>query len=132
MRPFNSLENIEKFRHILKSSPSIYESSGIHFFKTTTGILLGPDTFDMSRLVMTFLTNLGVNMNILQFKLSPWRENRQRDIWVSSRFEFLEKFFAVWFYQKQKTTTQVRYIALVNRFTFAVNTISNLPKVIRA
>ena len=51
---------------------------------------------------------------------------------MSSRFEFLEKFFAVWFYQKQKTTTQVRYIALVNRFTFAVNTISNLAKVIRA
>ena len=71
MNVFNSLENIEKFRHILKSSASIYESSGIHFFKTTTGILLGQDTFDKSRLVMTFLTNLGVNMNIVQFELSP-------------------------------------------------------------
>ena len=33
------------FRHILKSSASIYESSGSQFFRTTTGIQSGPDAF---------------------------------------------------------------------------------------
>ena len=34
----------------------MYESSGSQFFKTTTGKQLGPDIFDQSRFVMTFLT----------------------------------------------------------------------------
>ena len=34
------------FRYILKSSASIYESLGSQFFRTTTGILSGPDVFD--------------------------------------------------------------------------------------
>ena len=45
---------------ILKSSASMYESSGSQFFRTTTGIQWGPDAFDESRFVMTFLTILGV------------------------------------------------------------------------
>ena len=48
------------FRHILKSSASMYESSGSQFFRTTTGIQWGPDAFDESRFAMTFLTILGV------------------------------------------------------------------------
>ena len=32
------------------------KSSGSQFFTTTTGIQSGPDTFDKSRFVMTFLT----------------------------------------------------------------------------
>ena len=54
----------DSFRHILKSSANMYESSGSQFFRTTTGMQWGPDVFDESRLVMTFVTILGV-MEIL-------------------------------------------------------------------
>ena len=62
------------FRHILKSSASMYESSGSKFFRTTTGIQSGPDAFDEQRFVMTFLTNLEVIE--MQFQVSTKRENR--------------------------------------------------------
>ena len=53
----NNLENqILSFRHILKRSASIYESSGSQFFKTSTGILSGPEAFDEARFVLTFCT----------------------------------------------------------------------------
>ena len=58
MRPSNNLE--DSFRHILTSSASMSERSGPQFFRTTTGIQSGPDAFDESRFVMTFLTILGV------------------------------------------------------------------------
>ena len=54
----------ESLRHILKSSVSMYESSGLQFFRATTGIQSGPDAFDESRFVMTLLTILEV-MEIL-------------------------------------------------------------------
>ena len=38
----------DSFRHILKSSASMYESSGSQFFRTTTRIQSRPDTFDGS------------------------------------------------------------------------------------
>ena len=38
----------------------MYEISGSQFSRITTGIQPGPDVFDKSKLVMTFLTNLGV------------------------------------------------------------------------
>ena len=38
----------------------MYESSDSHLPRATTGIQSGPDAFDKSRLVMSFLTNLGV------------------------------------------------------------------------
>ena len=41
-------------RHVLKSSASMYETSGSQFFKTTTGIQSGLDAFDKSKLIMTF------------------------------------------------------------------------------
>ena len=47
----------------------MYESSGSQFFRTTTGIQSGPDAFDGSRLVMTFLTLLGVMEIICSFRL---------------------------------------------------------------
>ena len=50
----------DSFRHILKSSASIYESSGSQFFRITTGIQSGPDPSDEPRFIMTFLTILGV------------------------------------------------------------------------
>ena len=51
------------------------ESSDSLFFRITTGIQSGPDAFNESKLVMTFLTHLGVT-DILWFQLSPRRESR--------------------------------------------------------
>ena len=75
----------DSFRHIFKSSASMYEISGSQFFRTTTEIQSGPDAFDESRfvMIMIFLTIVGVT-EILCSKKIP----------ESSRLEFLEKFLA--------------------------------------
>ena len=57
------------FRHLLKSLASMPESSGSQFFRTTTGIQSGPDAFDESRFIMTFLTILGVTEILCSFRL---------------------------------------------------------------
>ena len=44
----------DSFRHILKSSAGMYESSDSKFFRTTTGIESGPDASNESKFVMTF------------------------------------------------------------------------------
>ena len=71
----------------------MYESSGSQFFRTTTGIQSGPDAFDESRFVMTFLTILGVTDILCSFRLAL-EGKTGKEIPESSRFEFLEKFFA--------------------------------------
>ena len=46
------------------------QDSGSQFLlRTTTAIQLGPDTFDESRCIMTFLTILGVAEILCSFKL---------------------------------------------------------------
>ena len=49
----------------------MYESSGSHFFITTTGIRSGPNAFDKSRFVMTFLTIVGVTEVLCSFRIVP-------------------------------------------------------------
>ena len=71
----------------------MYESSGSQFFKTTTGIQSGPDAFDESRFVMTFLTILGVMEILCSFRL-VLKGKAGKEIPEPSRFEFLEKFLA--------------------------------------
>ena len=71
----------------------MYESSASQFFRTTTGIQSGPDTFDESRFVMTFLTILGVMEILCSFRL-VLEGKTGKQIPKSSRFEFLEKFLA--------------------------------------
>ena len=65
MRPSSktrlSQKHIEKF--------SMYENSGSQFFRTTIGIQSGPDAFDESRFIMTFLNFLGVMEILCSFKL---------------------------------------------------------------
>ena len=71
----------------------MYESSGSQFFRTTTGIQSGPDAFDKSRFIMTFLTILGVTEILCSFKLVlEWKTGKE--IPEPSRLEFLEKFLA--------------------------------------
>ena len=81
----------DSFRHILKSSASMYESSGPQLFRTTTGIISGPDTFDESKFVMTFLTILGIMEIISSFRL-VLEGKSGKEIPKPSKLEFLEKF----------------------------------------
>ena len=92
MRPSNNLENKTPL-DTLQSSGSMYESSGSQFFKSTTGIQSGPDAFDESRFVMTFLTILGVTEILCSFRLVLERKTG-KEIPESSRLEFLEKILA--------------------------------------
>ena len=69
------------------------ESLGSQFFRTTNGIQSGPDTFDKSRFIMTFLTILRVTEILCSFNL-VLETKTGKEIPESSRFEFLEKFLA--------------------------------------
>ena len=72
----------------MKNSASMYERSGSQFFRTTTGIQPGPDAFDESRFVMTFLTILAVTEILCSFRLVPEGKSH-KEIPESSRLEFL-------------------------------------------
>ena len=85
----------------------MYESSGSQFFRATTGIQSGPDAFDESRFVMTFLTNLGVLEVLCNFRL-VLEGKTGKEIPESSRLGFLDKFLANSFsLSGVKTTPQV-------------------------
>ena len=90
MRLSNNLENKTPW-DTLSSPASIHESSGSQFFRTTTGIHSGPDAFDESRFVMTFLTILGVTEILSSFGLIL-EEKTGKEIPEETRLEFLEKF----------------------------------------
>ena len=77
----------------MKSSASMYEYSGSQFFRTTIGIQSGPDAFDESMVVMTFLTILGVTEIVCSFRL-VLEAITGKKIPESSRLEFLERFLA--------------------------------------
>ena len=93
MRTSSNLEKKDSIRHLLKSSASMYESSGSYFFRTTTGLQSGPDAFDESRFVMTFLTILVVMEILCSFRL-VLEAKTSKEIPESSRLEFIEKFSA--------------------------------------
>ena len=69
----------------------MYESSGSQFFRTTNGKYSGPDAFDESRFVMTFLNILGIKKILCSFRL-VLEGKTGKEIPESSRLEFLEKF----------------------------------------
>ena len=73
---------------MLKKSASTYKSSGSQFFRTTTGIQSGPNAFDKSRFIMTFLTILGVTEILCSFRL-VLEGKEGKKIFKSSIFEFL-------------------------------------------
>ena len=83
----------DSFRQILESSASMFEISGSQsqFFRTTTEIQSGPDAFDESRFIMTFLTILGVIEILWSFRL-VLEGKIGKEIPESSRLKFLEKF----------------------------------------
>ena len=69
----------------------MYESSGSQFFRATAGIQSGPDAFDESRFIMTFLTVLGVMEILCSFRLVLGKQVKR---YQSHQDEFLEKFLA--------------------------------------
>ena len=75
----------------------MYESSKPEFFRTTTGIQSGPDVFDKSKLVMTFIANFNVTITLCNFRL-VLEEKAGKEIPESSRLEFLQKFSVNKFY----------------------------------
>ena len=80
------------FRHTLKSSASIYESSGSHVFRTTTGIQSGPDLFHELWFFITF-KHLWSCRNIYSFRL--FLEGKMgKEIPESSLLEVIKKFSA--------------------------------------
>ena len=81
----------DSFRHLLKSSVSMQESSSSQFFRTTTGIQSGQDAFDKSRFMMTFLTILGVMEILCSFRLIL-EGKTGKEIPQTSTLEFSEKF----------------------------------------
>ena len=85
------------------------ESSGLQLFRTTTRIPSGPNAFDKSRFIMTFLTILGVTEKLCSFRL-VLEVKTGKEIPESSRIDFLEKCFqqTILLYQMQKITTPVR------------------------
>ena len=69
------------------------ESSGSQYFRTTTGIQSGPDAFDKSRFITTFLTILGVTEILCSFRL-VLEGKTGKETPESLRLEFKEKFSA--------------------------------------
>ena len=72
----------------------MYGSSDSQFLRNTTGIQSEPDALNESRLVMIFLTILGVTEILCSFRLVLEGKTGKK-ISESSRSEFLEKFLAI-------------------------------------
>ena len=71
----------------------MYDSSSSKLFGVATGIQSGPDAFDESRFVATFLTILGVTEILFSFRL-VLEGKMGKEIPESSILEFLEEFLA--------------------------------------
>ena len=67
-KTFRQSPKQDSFRHILKSSAIMSESSGSQFFKTTIGMQRGPDAIEKSSLVISFSTNLVVTEIYCKFR----------------------------------------------------------------
>ena len=87
---------LTSFSKTLLNTASMYESSGLQFFRTTTGIQSGPNAFDESTFAMTILTALGVTGILCSFRL-VLAGKTGKEIPESSRLEFLEKLLATSF-----------------------------------
>ena len=112
----------------------MYQGSGSQFFRTSTRIQSGPETFEKYRFIMIFLTILGVTEILYSFRLildgKTSKVKRYRVIKIRVLREvFSKQYCFIRCRRKQLLVTgQRRY----SRFTFVEKTISNSPKVPRA
>ena len=88
MRPPNNLEI-----KIFQTLKSLRIKVQVTVLQSTNGMQSGPDVFDKSRLIITFLTNLGVTEILCSFKLD-FERKACKEIPESSRFESLENVLA--------------------------------------
>ena len=86
----SSKKSETKFFQIVKSSASIYESSGSQPFRTTTEIQSGPDDFEESGWVMS-LTYIGVIAILSSIGRVIPEGKAGKEIPASARLEFLKK-----------------------------------------
>ena len=77
----------------MKSSASMYETSGLQFFRTTTGIKSGPEAFDESRFVKTLVTTFGLTKILCSVRLVQEGKTGKERL-ESSTLEFLQNFLA--------------------------------------
>ena len=68
-KTFQQSRKQDFFRHILKSSASMYQISGSQFFRTAPGTQSGSHAFDESRFVIIFLSILRVMEILHSFRL---------------------------------------------------------------
>ena len=90
-KPFNNLENktsLDTYRRVQLVCMKIQAHSN-----STTIIISGPDAFDESRFLLTFVTILEVTEILRSFRL-VLEGKTSKEITESSRLEFLEKFLA--------------------------------------
>ena len=88
-KPFNNLENktsLDTYRRVQLVCMKIQAHSN-----STTIIISGPDAFDESRFLLTFLTILEVTEILRSFRL-VLEGKTSKEITESSRLEFIEKF----------------------------------------
>ena len=71
----------------------MYETSGLQFFRTTTGIKSGPEAFDESRFVKTLVTTFGVTKILCSVMLVQEGKTGKERL-ESSTSEFLQNFLA--------------------------------------
>ena len=109
MRSSNNLEN-KISSDTLKSSASMYESSGSQIFRNTTRIQLRPGTFDKSRFVKIERDAPVIKIRVL-------------------RKDFSKQFCLIRWRRQHQPAVEER---IFNGFNFVENSISNSPKVLRA
>ena len=105
---FQQFGKQDSSRHILKSSASMYESSGSKFFRRTTEVQSGLDTFDESRFIKTFLTILELWKYYAvsdQFQMGKQVKRLPSHQDQTSKKSFQQ---TIMLYQMQKTTPPVR------------------------
>ena len=125
----SSKKSETKFFQIVKSSASIYESSGSQPFRTTTEIQSGPDDFEESGWVMS-LTYIGVIAILSSIRRVIPEGKAGKEIPASARLEFLKK-ISMKHYSFVRCRRQ-HFSAIQSkkdsRFTLDGNTISNSSK----
>ena len=134
MRPSNSLKN-KIPSDTLKSSGSMYESSGSHSFCTTTEIQSGPDAYEKSSLFMTLSTKV-VETRILcsfRFILEGKASKRIKRYLSHQDKSFQKSFFQthLWCIRSRRQHLRSAKQRKYSRLTFLDNTIRNSPKFLR-
>ena len=125
MKPFQQSDKQGSFRHLLKSSASMYESS--EFFRTITGIQLGQDLLT-NQVSFSRFHHLGSLGN--PGKKGRQLKGKQVKRYLSHQHWVLKKAFGKQFciIRCRKQHLQAIEWKRYSRFTFALIFIGNIPQ----